>query len=47
MVLQKELDSIDLPIGDVTAKATANGATLNISGPWAGIRSGLSLGYRF
>ena len=45
--LQKELDSIDLPIGDVTAKATANGATLNISGPWAGIRSGLSLGYRF
>ena len=45
--LQKELDSIDLPIGDVTAKATANGGTLNISGPWAGIRSGLSLGYRF
>ena len=45
--LQKELDSIDLPIGDVTAKATATGATLNISGPWAGIRSGLSLGYRF
>lgn len=45
--LQKELDNIDLPIGDIEAKANANGATIKISGPWAGIRSGLSLGYRF
>ena len=45
--LQKELDNIDLPIGDIEAKAKANGATIKISGPWAGIRSGLSLGYRF
>ena len=45
--LQKELDKIDLPVGDVNAKANANGATIKISGPWTGIRSGLSLGYRF
>ncbi|SEA75179.1 hypothetical protein SAMN05443667_10870 [Flavobacterium gillisiae] len=45
--LQKELDKIELPLSDVNAKANANGATLNISGPWGGIRSGLSLGYRF
>lgn len=45
--LQKELDKIDLPLSDVTAKANANGATINISGPWAGVRSGISLGYRF
>jgi len=45
--LQKELDKIELPLSDVNAKANANGATINISGPWGGIRSGLSLGYRF
>lgn len=45
--LQKELDKIELPLSDVNAKANANGATINISGPWGGIRSGISLGYRF
>ncbi|MDG2432436.1 DUF3575 domain-containing protein [Flavobacterium sp.] len=45
--LQKELDKIELPLSDVNAKANANGATINISGPWAGVRSGISLGYRF
>jgi hypothetical protein len=45
--LQKELDKIELPLSDVDAKANANGATIKISGPWGGIRSGISLGYRF
>jgi hypothetical protein len=45
--LQKELDKIELPLSDVNAQANANGATIKISGPWAGIRSGISLGYRF
>jgi hypothetical protein len=31
--LQKELDKIELPLSDVNAKANANGATINISGP--------------
>ena len=45
--LQKELDKIEFPLSDVNAKANANGATINISGPWGGVRSGISLGYRF
>jgi hypothetical protein len=45
--LQRELDKIELPLSDVDAKANANGATIKISGPWGGIRSGISLGYRF
>jgi hypothetical protein len=45
--LQKELDTIELPLSEVNAKANTNGADINIRGPWGGIRSGLSLGYRF
>jgi hypothetical protein len=45
--LQKELDKIELPLSDVNATANANGATVKISGPWGGVRSGISLGYRF
>ena len=45
--LQKELDDIELPLSDIDAKANQNGATIKISGPWGGIRSGISLGYRF
>lgn len=45
--LQKELDKIELPLSDIDAKANANGATVKISGPWGGVRSGISLGYRF
>jgi len=45
--LQSELDQIELPFGDIEARANSNGATIKISGPWGGIRSGISLGYRF
>lgn len=45
--LQKELDKIELPLSDVKATVNANGANIKVSGPWGGIRSGLSLGYRF
>jgi hypothetical protein len=45
--LQSELDEIELPFGDIEARANQNGATIKISGPWGGIRSGISLGYRF
>lgn len=45
--LQRQLDDIELPLSDVKAEVTANGANVIISGPWGGIRSGLSLGYRF
>jgi hypothetical protein len=45
--LQNELDNLELPLGDIEARANQNGATIKISGPWGGIRSGISLGYRF
>lgn len=45
--LQQELDDLDIPVVKIDAKANANGATAKVSGPWAGLRFGLSLGYRF
>ena len=45
--LQKELDNIELPLGDIKVEVTSTGAKMNISGPWGGVRSGISLGYRF
>ena len=45
--LKRELDNIELPFSDIETAVNARGATINISGPWGGIRSGISLGYRF
>ena len=45
--LQRELDDVELPLSDVKVEVNATGAKINISGPWGGIRSGVSLGYRF
>lgn len=45
--LQKELDDLDIPIVKHKATVNANGAIVKMDGPWAGLRSGLSIGYRF
>ena len=45
--LKKELDAIELPLSDITTEVNARGAKINVSGPWGGVRSGISLGYRF
>jgi hypothetical protein len=45
--LHQTLDDIDIPLTDKTVNVTANGASIKLSGPWAGIRSGISLGVRF
>lgn len=45
--LQKELDELDVPLVKIDATANENGATAKVSGPWAGLRFGLALGYRF
>lgn len=45
--LRNQLEDIELPLSDVTSTVTARGATIKVSGPWGGIRSGLSFGYRF
>lgn len=45
--LKKELDNLDIPFVKYSTTTDANGATINVDGPWAGLRSGVSLGYRF
>ena len=46
-ILKSELEGLDIPLVEYTTKVDANGASINLDGPWAGLRSGLSFGYRF
>jgi len=45
--LKRELDEIDLPVGHISSTVNANGATVDLKGPWAGIRANVGIGYRF
>lgn len=45
--LRNELDNLELPLSDISYTVTANGATVYIDGPWAGIRGGITLGVKF
>lgn len=46
--LREQLSELDdLPIVKVNYTVDANGAAVNFKGPWAGIRAGLCLGFRF
>ncbi|UEQ74522.1 DUF3575 domain-containing protein [Chryseobacterium arthrosphaerae] len=45
--LKKEIENLDIPFVKYTVETNANGARIKVDGPWAGFRSGLSLGYRF
>ena len=45
--LRDELDAQDIPLTRFTYTVDGNGATINMKGPWAGIRSGLCIGFRF
>ncbi|MBW7675872.1 DUF3575 domain-containing protein [Chryseobacterium chendengshani] len=45
--LKKEIENLDIPFVDYTVETNANGARIKVDGPWAGFRSGFSLGYRF
>lgn len=45
--LRDELNELDIPLTKFTYVVDGNGATMNIKGPWAGIRSGLCIGIRF
>ncbi|MDH6251059.1 hypothetical protein M2347_000786 [Chryseobacterium sp. H1D6B] len=45
--LKKEIEDLDIPFVKYSVETNANGARIKIDGPWAGFRSGLSLGYRF
>ena len=45
--LRDQLNSIDIPLTDKTVSVNANGASLQLDGPWGGIRGGISLGFKF
>jgi hypothetical protein len=45
--VQDKLDNLDIPVVKYKATVNANGANLKVDGPWAGLRAGISLGYRF
>lgn len=45
--LKKELEDLDIPMVKYTVKTNANGADISMDGPWAGLRSGLSVGFKF
>jgi len=45
--LKYNLDNLSIPLTKTTNTVDANGATVDFSGPWAGIRAGLCLGIRF
>lgn len=45
--LKQELENLDIPFVEYTVETNANGAKVRVNGPWAGFRSGFSLGYRF
>lgn len=45
--LKREIENLDIPYVQYTVTKNANGAHIDLDGPWAGFRSGLSLGCRF
>lgn len=45
--LKKEIENLDIPFVEYTVETNPNGARIKVDGPWAGFRSGFSLGYRF
>jgi hypothetical protein len=45
--LKKQLDAIKVPIGTTSSEITNTSAGINWTGPFAGFRTGLALGWRF
>jgi hypothetical protein len=45
--VEDELNDIDIPMFNQTVNVTADKATMDFTGPWGGLRTGLSLGIRF
>lgn len=45
--LRDELADVDIPMTKFTYTVDANGASMDIKGPWAGIRAGINIGFRF
>lgn len=45
--LYRQINNLNVPFSEKTVHVDANGATMDLSGPWAGMRAGLSFGLRF
>jgi hypothetical protein len=45
--LRRALEDVDIPIADKEITVSSSGANVKLSGGWAGLRAGLSLGIRF
>ncbi len=45
--IRDEIETFDIPLTKKTYTVNANGATVNLDGPWGGIRASISLGIRF
>lgn len=45
--LRDELADLDIPLTKFTYNVNGTGATMNFKGPWAGLRAGISIGFRF
>lgn len=45
--LQRQLNDLNIPFANKEVNVNAAGATMKLTGPWAGVRAGLSVGVRF
>ena len=45
--LRSQLNDIDVPYSNKTVLVNANGATIKLDGPWAGVKAGIAIGWRF
>ena len=45
--LSQELANFDIPLTKESYAVNANGATINLNGPWGGLRAGILLGIKF
>ena len=45
--LREQLEDIDVRLTDKSVTVNASGASMKLGGPWGGIRSGISLGFKF
>jgi hypothetical protein len=45
--LRQEIEDFDIPLTDKTITVNASGANVKLSGPFAGVRSGITIGFRF
>lgn len=45
--LKQQIDEIEVPLVKYKTTTDANGVTIALNGPWTGVRSGISVGYRF